>query len=126
MFKEGGWLHFDRGGGGCIFRVDFIYYYDGYVFIIRLNMGYVYLQRYHSFIIFVYLNFICGIVHVYLVISLSFQCVVFLMFGRLCHMCVLCQVCLGCHNYFQNISSARTTQKTQPLYYYRGLYSAIA
>jgi hypothetical protein len=34
MFN-GGWLYFDRsGGGGC-----FIYYYNGYVFIIWSNMG---------------------------------------------------------------------------------------
>jgi hypothetical protein len=52
----------------------------------------VYLQRYHSFVIFVYLNYICGIVPVYLLIGLYFQCVVFPVLGQLCYMCVLCEV----------------------------------
>jgi hypothetical protein len=38
---------------------------------------YVYLQRCQAFVIFVYLNCICGTVQVYLVIGLAFQCVVF-------------------------------------------------
>jgi hypothetical protein len=60
--------------------------------------AYVHLQRYNSFVIFVYLNYIHVYIYiyvnvqVYLVIGLSFQCVVFLMFGRLCHLCVLCRL----------------------------------
>jgi hypothetical protein len=76
------------------------YIWGRVLFIIMMGMflllgriwGYVYLQRYHSFVIFVYLNFICGVVQVYLVTGLSFQCVIFLMFGPLCYMCVLYQV----------------------------------
>jgi hypothetical protein len=82
MFGRG--LYFDRGGGGGIFRA--IFYLLGKIW------GYVYLQKYHSLIIFVYLNYICGIVQVYLVIGLSFPCVVFVMSDRFCLMCVLSEV----------------------------------
>jgi hypothetical protein len=45
---------------GVYLEVCFIYYYDdGYVFILGRIWGYVYLQRYHSFVKFVYLSYIC-------------------------------------------------------------------
>jgi hypothetical protein len=91
-----------QGGGGYILIGAVVGVYLGVCFIyydIFLLLGkiwhYVYLQRYNSFIIFVYLNYICGIIQVYLVIGLSFQCVVFVMSGQLCHMCVLSQVYVG-------------------------------
>jgi hypothetical protein len=70
----------------------FIYYYDGYVLLLGRIWGYVHLQRYHSFALFVYLNYVYGILEVYLVSGLSFQCVLFLVSGQLCYMWVLCQV----------------------------------
>jgi hypothetical protein len=61
-----------------------VHIWGGVLFIIIIGMFllfgriwcYVYLQRCHSFVIFVHLNCICGTVQVYLVIGLSFQCVV--------------------------------------------------
>jgi hypothetical protein len=49
MFKGGGWLYFDREVVDIYLGVRFIYYYDGYVFIIRLNMG-LYVSEKVSFI----------------------------------------------------------------------------
>jgi hypothetical protein len=60
--------------------------------LLSLTRGYVYLQCNYSFQIFVCSNYVCEIVQVYLVICLSFHCVVFLIFGRLCHMRLLCRV----------------------------------
>jgi hypothetical protein len=75
MFKGGGRVVIFRGYiWGCVFL------------LLDRIWSYVYLQRYHYFVTFVYLNYICGIVQVYLVIGLSFQCVVFLVFGLLCYM----------------------------------------
>jgi hypothetical protein len=103
---KGRWLYFGRGGGGLYFGVCFIYYYYGYVFIILSNIG---------LCVSVKVSFICNIclLKLYMwnrssVFSdwLSFRCVVFLIFGRLCHMCVrrvLSSVCLflcpGCASY---------------------------
>jgi hypothetical protein len=56
----------------------------------------VYLQRYPSFVIFVYLNYVYGIVQVYLVIGLSFQCVLFLVSG-------LCAICVSCVKYMLSV-----------------------
>jgi hypothetical protein len=88
MFKGGEGYILIGACGGC-----FIYYCKGYIFIIRLNMGLcVRVSTKASFICNLCLLKYCGIVQVYLVLGLSFHSVVFLMFGRLCHMCVLCQV----------------------------------
>jgi hypothetical protein len=70
-----GWLYFDQGSGGDIFG-------GGGLFMVIIGMfllfgqiwDYVYLQKYHSFVILLYLNCICGIIQVYLVIGPSFQC----------------------------------------------------
>jgi hypothetical protein len=71
-----------------------------HIFLLLGRMwGHVYLQNYHSFVISVYLNYICGIVQIYSVIEFSFQCVVFLTFGRLCHMCV----CVSCVEYMLGV-----------------------
>jgi hypothetical protein len=86
MFKE------EKGRWGYIWGACFIYYHYGCVLLLDGIWGYVYLQRYYSFVIFVYLNYVCIIAQVYLVIGLSFQYVVFLVFGRLFYMCVLCQI----------------------------------
>jgi hypothetical protein len=92
------WLYFNRGGGGGILGVLFIIItfiiiiIRGMFLLLSRIWGYIYLQRYYSFVMFIYLNYICGIVQVGLVIDLSFQCVVFLKFDPLCHMYVLCQV----------------------------------
>jgi hypothetical protein len=37
-----------------------------------------------SFVIFFYLNYMCEIIEVYLMIGLCFECVVFVIFGRFC------------------------------------------
>jgi hypothetical protein len=80
-----------KGGGGYVLIGAVVGVYL-WVCLGRI-WGYVYLQRYsNSFVIFVYLNYVCRIVQVYLVIGLSFHCVVFLVFGRLFHMCVLYEV----------------------------------
>jgi hypothetical protein len=68
--------------------------FNGYFFIMS-NIG-LCVSVCHSFVIFVNLNYICGIFQVHLVIGLSFRCVIFLIFGRLCHICVLCRVYVGC------------------------------
>jgi hypothetical protein len=96
MFTAGEWLYFDSGGGGCIFGSVFhlLLRWDIFLLLGRI-WGYVHLQKYHSFVISVCLNYICKIVQVYLVIGLSFQCVVFLMFVRFCHVCFLCRVYVG-------------------------------
>jgi hypothetical protein len=73
---------------GCVLIIIMM----GMLLLLGRIWSYVYLQRYHSFVIFVYLHYVCGIVQVYLVIGLSFQCVMFLVFGLLCYMYVLCQV----------------------------------
>jgi hypothetical protein len=75
---------------GCIL---FIIMMDMFLLLAQI-WGYVYLQRYHSFGNFFYINFTCEDVQVYSVIGLFFflQYVLCLMFGRLCHMCVLCEV----------------------------------
>jgi hypothetical protein len=77
MFKGRGWLYFNRGSDGVYLGVFYITMMGMFSLLVRI-WSYVYLKRYHSFVIFVYLNYICGIVQVYLVISLSFQCIVFL------------------------------------------------
>jgi hypothetical protein len=87
------WLYFGRGGGVGIFG-GVLCFYDGYVFIIMSNIG-LCVSVCHSFVTFVYLNYVCGIFQVYSVIGLSFQCVLFLMSGLLCYMCVLCRVYVG-------------------------------
>jgi hypothetical protein len=66
--------------------------FGGVLFIIMMGMilslcricGYVYLQRHNSFAMSVYLNYVCGIVQVYLAIRLSFQYVLFPVSGGLC------------------------------------------
>jgi hypothetical protein len=84
--------YFDRGcDGGMFGGILFTIMMDMFSFLSR-TWGHVHLQSCHSFVIFVYLNYICGIVQVYLLIGFSFQCVVFLMFGPFYHMCILCCV----------------------------------
>lgn len=90
MFMGWGSLCFDRGSGGGIFGGVFYLLLMDMFLLLGQIWDYVYLQRYHSFVIFLYLNYMCGIVPAYLVIDLSFHCVVFPMSGQLCCMCVLC------------------------------------
>jgi hypothetical protein len=92
MFKgRGGYISIGAVVGVYL-AVCFIYYYDRHVLLLVRSRDYVYLQRYYLFVIFIFLNYICGIVQVYLLIGLSIQCVVFLVSSRLCYMSVLCQV----------------------------------
>jgi uncharacterized membrane protein len=95
-----GHVIFRRGGGNISMAVVREYSEGCVLFIIIMGMfllfgriwGYVYLQRCHSFVIFVYLNFICGIVQVYLAIGPLFN--VFLVFGRLCIcVCLVSSIC---------------------------------
>jgi hypothetical protein len=65
-------------------------------FLLGRIWGYVYLQRCHSFVIFVYLNYIYGIILMLLLISFSLQCIVFLIFVPLYDVCVLCPVSCIC------------------------------
>jgi hypothetical protein len=71
-----------KGGGGCILIGAVVGLYFGDVsFTIVMSMfllfgriwGYVHLQSCHSFVIYINLNYVCGIVQVYLFIGLSFQ-----------------------------------------------------
>jgi hypothetical protein len=48
-----GWLYFDRGDGGGIFGVV-LFITMGMFLLLGRMWGYVYLQRYHSFVIFAY------------------------------------------------------------------------
>jgi hypothetical protein len=86
-----GWLYFDRGSSESTFgSILFIIVIDMVLLFYRI-WDYVYLQRCHSFVIFVYLNYMCGIVQVYLVIGLSFQL-------------VDCAICVSCVKYMFSLS----------------------
>jgi hypothetical protein len=92
MFMGGrGYILIRAVVGICFGCVLFIIMKDMFLLLGRI-WGYVYLQKYNSFVIFVYLNYVCEIIHVYLVIVISFKCVVILMFGQLRHMRVLFRV----------------------------------
>jgi hypothetical protein len=67
---RGWWWEYVLGCILCIIVMDMF-------LLLGQIWGYLYLQRYLSFVIFVYLNYICEIIQVYLVTGLSFQCVVF-------------------------------------------------
>jgi hypothetical protein len=91
-----------RGGGYILVRAEvgiylgiYLYFYEEYVFIIMLNMA-LYISVKVSFICNLCLHKLC-MWNCSSVFSdwPSFQCLVFLMFGRLCHMCVLCRVYVG-------------------------------
>jgi hypothetical protein len=57
-----GWLYLGRGGGTFVG----VFYFGVDMFLLLCRMwDYVYLYRYHSFVFFVYLNYICGIVCVF-------------------------------------------------------------
>jgi hypothetical protein len=84
------WLCFGRGGGGCIFGGVFYFMMDMYeYFIIVSNMGLCVTVKV-SVIYNLCLNYIY--VHVESFKCIPFRYVVFLMFGCLCHLCVLCRV----------------------------------
>jgi hypothetical protein len=94
IFKREGWLYFDKGSRRSIFGS--VFYYDGYGYTIRSNKGLCVSAKisFNNNLFLFKLRVYVGIVQAYLVIGLTFQCVVFLMFGRLCHMCVVSQAYL--------------------------------
>jgi hypothetical protein len=93
MFKEGGGYILIGAVEGYIWRcvlfilIMFMFLLSGRIW------GYVYQQRCRSFVILVYLNCICGIVQMYLVIGPSFQCATHSVRSILLHVRPVSSIC---------------------------------